>query len=362
MNILYVLNNIMDFTSGCHFYRYQQPSRELIKLGHQCIEITCNNPLEDKIEWADVVVFSRAYSNDYEGFYKLVKKKGKPVVYDLDDDVWQVVKENPAATAKQGIVGCANFFIKKADAITVSTETLANVIRKKTKKPVFLCHNGMNQDLFKRGLQNQLPVVMYSGSSSHYADLLTILPEIVRLSHETDFAFVLQGVVQAPIESSMFKYQKLVSWGIKHTDTTYHEEALKVWNLLKQLKYFQHIGFYLPELHPKVVSSIAPDISICPLQDIEFNRSKSCIKFYEAALSGATTLAPNLMPYKAEVDLTYTTPQEFYEGLKKLVNDESFRRKILKEQLKFVVDNRLIKNTITEWINAYEYAINKNGK
>jgi len=64
---------------------------------------------------------------------------------------------------------------------------------------------------------------------------------------------------------------------------------------------FFHVPFYPPVMFPTLLASLNIDIGIAPLQDNEFNHSKSCVKFYEYAATGAATLTSKVLPYTKEV-------------------------------------------------------------
>ena len=49
--------------------------------------------------------------------------------------------------------------------------------------------------------------------------------------------------------------------------------------------------------HAEKVCELALNIGIAPLVEDNFNRNKSCIKYYEYALSGAVTVASRVLPY-----------------------------------------------------------------
>ena len=94
-------------------------------------------------------------------------------------------------------------------------------------------------------------------------------------------------------------------------------------------------------MFPQKLAQLDFDIGLCPLEDIEFNRSKSCIKFYEYASVGTVTLASNVLPYKKEVNfLANNNYKDWYKKIEMLIRDKELREKLLKDQQKFVFENR----------------------
>jgi glycosyltransferase involved in cell wall biosynthesis len=74
------------------------------------------------------------------------------------------------------------------------------------------------------------------------------------------------------------------------------------------------------------------DIALLPLQDREFNRYKSDLKFLECASSGAVALASPLI-YRDTIEeevtgLLFRDPAEFVEKLTRLITDRAYRRQL----------------------------------
>jgi hypothetical protein len=49
--------------------------------------------------------------------------------------------------------------------------------------------------------------------------------------------------------------------------------------------------------YPDLLAKINPDITIAPVEDIPFNHSKSCIKWYEMTAIGCPVVVSDLTPY-----------------------------------------------------------------
>jgi len=108
-------------------------------------------------------------------------------------------------------------------------------------------------------------------------------------------------------------------------------------------------------MFPAIMRKANIDIGLAPLQDNEFNHSKSCIKFYEYAASGAVTLASDVHPYKSEVGYTAKRKtQSWVNRLEKLIVDKKFRAKLLKKQQKWVKDNRDLSKVVEKWEKAFD--------
>lgn len=359
MRILYILNNLLDFKSGCHFYRIFLPSLLMIKNGVDINYVTHNyedDKLEEMIKSSDIISFSRAYRHkeSLDKCIELCKKHNKKIVYDLDDDIWNIIDENPAKAGQKILEECGDRLLKDADVITTTTEDLANILRKKNKSVVVI-PNAIDPELFRDyGKTNEsLPIVVYSGSASHWNDMLTILPTLEEVKKEHPFAFVLIGFTGAPLDSAMYEYNKLAKWGATGEAGKYQTSALKCYEYLKRMRVI-HYPFYTPELYPDIFSKINADIGLCPLEENEFNHSKSCVKFYEYGACGVATIAPRLLPYSNEVEYSYTDVDDFKRKLTKLLVNREFRKGVAKKQHDWVLENRDINKVVKQWMNVYE--------
>ncbi len=102
------------------------------------------------------------------------------------------------------------------------------------------------------------------------------------------------------------------------------------------------------------------DIGLTPLQDIQFNRSRSSIKFCECGAVGVPVVASPLPCYTdvikhgengfiAEGNATAA----WYEALTALVQDAELRKKIGLAARRTVVERFDIRITVPQWIEAY---------
>ncbi len=360
MKVLYILNSITDFKSGCHFFRIFLPSLFMTKNGIEVNYVTHNYDkakIDGMIKWADVVVFQRAYSSneDIKNIIKICKLYKKNIAYDLDDDIWNIVDENPAICSAKHMDKSAKILLKNADVVTTTTETLKKALLNFNKN-VEIVENAIDPMIYKDyGKSNEsLPIVVYAGSASHWKDFMTILPTMQKIKEEIPFVFVMIGFTQSPLDSAMYEYKKLQTFGVKDKNTKYQKAALECYEYLKKMNVI-HFPFYTPELFPTVLAKqINGDIGICPLEDVVFNNSKSCLKFYEYGACGMATIAPRILPYSDEVDYTYENLNDFEIKFKKLLKDKELRKEVAQRQMKWVLENRDINKIVNKWIKIYE--------
>jgi len=311
---------------------------------------------DDLMNFPDVAVFSRTYPIDPLMNLRKFKKLGKKVVYEVDDDLWTVNPENPSYVISEEKKRQYEHLIAECDAVTTTTPTLAKKL-KKFNKNVHICPNALNEKVFdkeKKKMPKDRLRIGYSGAASHWKDLDLIADAIIELQKKHDFDFILQGICARPLEDEIWGYERVLEYGLQPEKKVYMESAVKWYNKMKDTQMF-HIPFRVPVFHSGILNNLDLDIGIAPLLDNEFNHSKSCVKFYEYAMTGAATLASNVLPYKKEVGyLAKNTTKDWVKKLEKLIVDEKFRKNLADKQYKWVKENRDIDKIVTLWEDALD--------
>lgn len=363
MNVLFMMDSPMAYMSGIWTHRTNTPCTALGKRGHGVKQVAIGNTVPDRLmEWPDVVVFGRAYPSQYDPI-KLMhdyKKLGKRVVYDMDDDFWSVNKDNPSVLVSNAHKDQYEGMIEAADVVITPSTVLAKKFKKHFKKQVFICPNGIDDAEYQERphAPDQILKIGYMGAASHWRDLQLIGGVIADLQKKYDFIFTLYGLVGEPLESALYTYTKILQNNFQPEKADYHKAALGFAEQLRGTRMW-HVPFMPPELHAKTLASCDLDIGLAPLEDNEFNRGKSNIKFYEYASVGTVTLASDVMPYNSEVDyVAKNTHKDWYEKLERLIVDEDFRLKTLEKQRAWVKKNRSLEAIGLDW----ELALQKPSK
>lgn len=350
-----MITDVRDcWQSGIWYHRQQTPAIALDKRGHGVKQIVIGTSFtEEQMNWPDTVIFGRTYPSGTEPIKIMrdYKKRGKRILYDMDDDFWQVAKDNPSANVSNALKDQYEGMIEEADAIITPSKVLAKKFKKYfKKKPIFICPNGIDYTQYRERPKSKGELIIgYMGAASHWKDLQLIGEVIDKLSSKYDFLFTLYGLTGDAMEAAMYAYHKHLIANTRPEQNEYFKAALDFNASLKNCKLF-HVPFMPPELHPSVLSRVDMDIGLAPLEDNEFNRGKSCIKYYEYAAVGTVTVSSDVLPYKDEV--TYTaknTFKDWYKKIEKLIVDEEFRDKTLKKQQEWVMENRSVKAIGLDW-------------
>lgn len=115
------------------------------------------------------------------------------------------------------------------------------------------------------------------------------------------------------------------------------------------------------DVYPLKLASLQFDIGLCPLDNNEFNRAKSQLKWSEYAALRIPSICSKLEPYECVEDgvtgLLAKDEDEFFEKICALVENAELRKKIADNAYdKNYEDYNLEKNAIL-WVEAYEQAM-----
>lgn len=256
LDVLYVIEQ----DAACAMYRARIPGLALSSLGYKT-GITLD-PHDPAIHQSRVVVWQRP--SIIESLFEIIKarKDGIITVVDVDDDLWNIAKDNPAYESwnkKNGLpLRCLNECFAAANIATTTTPKLASKIMGNYHVKIIpnMLHDGMWRNYRHADYPDGKVIIGWAGSVTHRRDLLE-----------------LSGVV----ETILVKYPEVeFQFGgmIPPFDT--HERLLS----LKPVP----MGEY-----PEMLQAF--DIGIAPVQDTQFNRAKSDLKYIEYAACGIPTIA-----------------------------------------------------------------------
>jgi hypothetical protein len=116
-------------------------------------------------------------------------------------------------------------------------------------------------------------------------------------------------------------------------------------------------------LFNKIVRYVSPDIMLAPTQINPFNRSKSGLKFLEAALAGAAFLCTDYDTYSIAPKGTClkvdNTPTQWKESLAALIEDSALRAQLTEKARDYVLANCTAEDHILERVSFYQEVINR---
>lgn len=269
--------------TGSGYWRMVQPTSYMDGEGLS-IDITAAGADIDKLRDYDTIFVQRIH--DWEGYYLLarLKKMGKRIVYDIDDDIFNIPTENPAFR----LIGrdeqmAAAECMKLADVVTVTTDSLQTMIRNVTEGvEAVIIPNGMDMDdgwvaTPFTGCQDGWKRIFWQGGESHSEDWTECADAIDAIMGERkDVRVTILGFLPKAVRILLKK---------------------SCWKDRVEFLEFSNIETYL-----SLAKHVRAEVGIAPLQDTLFNRSKSPLKFMEYAAMGIPTVASGVLPYSDVID------------------------------------------------------------
>ncbi len=293
-------------------------------------------PVQELSE-ADVIIVQRQASRGNLVAIRQMKAMGLKIVYDLDDDLWGIPGSSPAKRLfepiKLGFAPC----MELCDCITVSTEGLKTAVLTAVpsmkQKEIIVIPNAMDFNYFHPPILPRNPekiVVGWGGSNTHFGDIgiaFRVLPELLDELPQLYLEFVGHDPPKSIINHPRVR-----------------------------LREFVPVGEYAARF-----STWGWDVVLAPLDDCRFNRSKSAIKFLEAAAIGAPCLMSAVGPYRSVCELDSSlkwllcrTSEDWKQKIKALVVDAGLRQEMARHCRRVAEDNFEQSKIAVQWMTVFE--------
>ena len=286
--------------TGAAFYRLRLPLGELgcqpgfdvtLKPGYEPVT-------EADFAGSDVIVGQRVNSFAH---WTAAGEHAR-LVYEIDDDVFAISPENQHAYAdyqrpeiRVGTEQC----IARADLVTVSTEPLAEVMRRFNPN-VTVLPNYVPSWVFDLPEPERGLCVGWAGGASHEQNILAISVPVRRF------------------------LKRFPAWGLRLAGTDYR-------SLFGQGEFTPWVDIGAqPEAY---YTGLNFGIGLAPLRDSQFNRCKSPLRLLECAARGIPVVASAVTPYREWIDdgVTGFLVRHEHEWLKRLSDlaaDEGLRTRM----------------------------------
>ncbi|WP_445396783.1 glycosyltransferase [Zobellella sp. An-6] len=263
-----------------------------------------------------------------------VKSASKKIIYEIDDDLL-----DKGGMLQRGFKGNfdelaskVEFLAKVADKITVSTAKLKTKFEHYNSS-VVVVPNMLDENLWQLGVQRDLysgdyarsldfPVkIGYIGTNTHQEDLLMISDAMNKLKEKYGDKIEIEVIGAFQNHKPLFGNRVALP---KNTDYP----SFVNW-LLKRVKW---------------------DIGLIPLVNDNFNKSKSNLKFLEYAALDMAIIVSEHDVYKdiankCNSNIVLNQNDSWFGSLSRLIDDESYRKKIAKEARSLVEDKYTLKNS-----------------
>jgi glycosyltransferase involved in cell wall biosynthesis len=266
----------------------------------------------ERIAQAEVVLVQRDFPRfalAYDQVMDQAREQGKPVVYELDDMLFDLPEIHPDYERYLGVQLPVLEAAASADAVICTTPVLQQHLLEINPR-VYVWPNYLDDDLWQlrppgTADESRPLVIGYLGSHSHQPDLDSILPVL---------------------ESLLLRYSDrllLRLWGMQTP------EALSRFPNVESVV----VGMVDYAAFARYFNQQELDIAIAPLLDSPFNRAKSAIKFLEYGALGAPGVYSQVTPYAsvvkhAESGLLAGSTEEWQAALEQLIESPELRSRI----------------------------------
>lgn len=353
---------------GCGYYRMRLPGMVLSEVGGHAVHVYDGyefpNPQERPY---DIYHFQRVTTPKGLGALREALKTGKPVLMDLDDDLFNLFPSHPSSwyfrkgkecrrcgnaslppnaekcetcggddLEYQDRLDICGKGIQEVDVVTVSTPQLGD--RFPGAKRIELLPNYINMQKFdslvRKGDYNI--VVGWAGSFTHNLDI-AIIRDVVKIIEDYDNVyFAVVGLDPQVIHDSFGDF--------KDKDRLIMMDPLPV------------------EEYPEILGAF--DIGLAPVLDNLFNRCKSELKAEEYGAAKVPYICSDVAPYSRYVEhgkdgFLARKPKEWKRYLRMLIEDSQLRKQMSQTAYEKASTMDIRKNAYRRERLYYELALEK---
>ena len=300
---------------------------------------------------ADVIVFQRPSTTPAYELARLLKQRGKKIIFDNDDSyegvpLARLGNKKRVEIAKQ-LSKNLNDFVKLADGITVSTLILAKEYAKLNPNVAVLknCIDPLDEVPCRKNDTGKFRVGLI-GSVTTNDDYNHIKDDLKRLHDRDDVTLVVLGVKLNNGKSMP---------GL--------EEDFDFWASLPKIEWHSTVNvtdYYV------AVADLALDLAIIPRKEHYFNQCKSNLKFLDMSLLKIPVLAQGFSdgtsPYQGvdEKYLTIVMPNEsWYDRIIEIKNSHATYANLASEAHDYVLKEYNIAVYAQTWTDTIKKLINK---
>ena len=336
-----IIDGVENAIPQCTRYRVENKAEQLRLLGY---DVWVINASEFQMGYAEnassIIIYRAGYSTQFKELCRLARKHNKPIYYDIDDLVidtkytdllsyTQSLSEFEKENYDSGVQAYGKM-LAQCDGVITTTKSLRDELENYSSE-VLLNRNLASNELVQLSQKTQkdysekssvIKIGYFSGSITHNENFEMIKPAILKvLEKYPNVELHLVGYINLPQDLNKYANQ------IKMNDYVDWKEL------------------------PRLISQM--DINLAPLVDTIFNRSKSEIKWIEAALVKVPTVASNLGAFEEMVKDNQTgilaQPEEWFEKLDFLIQKPEQRKNIAENAYQYVLENCTVQNHADEF-------------
>lgn len=291
----------------------------------------------DDFNDAEAVIFQRAESYEELAMIRLLKARGKKVIYEVDDALNLIDRDDAwKGHYNDTFVRLYEKIIRECDLVIVSTDYIRKTLLPWNKNVITVENRVDTDDYFEVPKKKSTKLrILLAGS-------------VVQNQDSGDYAGLIDWIVSRPD-------MQLVVFGWlpkEHRKTEFRSYEKNFEHLDKYERIELHHGVQIADYFGKI-QELNCDVCIVPRRDNDFNRGKSPIKFWEASMAGMATVAQSFKtadgPYDIEkaqgAPILLAQDEDGFKRNIEALLDEEYREKVARDSKEWVIKNRNAKDT-----------------
>ncbi|MFI5118811.1 MAG: glycosyltransferase [Thermoanaerobaculia bacterium] len=285
------------------------------------------------------------YERQLDGFVRVLsrcRQRGVPVVYELDDNLLDLHRDEPWETYPgDSLRRVVAFLARQADGMIVSTPAIAERMAS-LRRNVLVVPNALDERLF-----GSAPEPFASRSST-----LTI-GYMGTLTHEADLRMVL-----APLRALLARHAGRARLEI--VGGAAEERIASLFDGLPFRRRDPGREDPYPRFVPWMRQHLRWDVAIAPLEDNAFTRGKSDLKYLDYAALGIPGVFSDVHPYRGAVRhretglLAANEAGAWADALEEIVTDAALRARLAEAAKTEVHGGRMLRTNAARWGDAIE--------
>jgi glycosyltransferase involved in cell wall biosynthesis len=240
-------------------------------------------------------------------------------------------------------MGIVDYLLLHADGVIVTTPALKERLENFNAN-IKVIQNALDEGLLvpripakPARLDTDRPITIgYMGSLTHDEDLMMVLPALKEIygKYSNRIEFQIVGVIRNEKTRDQLKEIPIRFISPKPYENEY--PLFMLW----------------------FTGRVNWDITISPLRDTLFNRSKSDIKFLDSSAIGAASICSRILPYKSTVKhketgwLAENQTQDWIEAMDSLIVDHNLRLRVARNAIKYLYNERTLARTADKWVEV----------
>lgn len=302
----------------------------------------------DTVHWADVVVFCRNTEPAYAHLLNEAVASHKPVIFDLDDNFWDVPFETDPVLARYHRLPLRiqqlERYLTHSNLIRVYSPEMIDVVRRLNSN-LAVTKAGFDFSLLEKEPKSSCEVRPCNGRKVR---IVYATSRIV----DDQYLLFLEGLQKALNEFG--DRIEVTIWGCQPAELAEHR-SVKLLPLVSTydgfLREFSKSGF---------------DIGLAPLSDTQFNRSKTNTKYRDYGACRVAGIYSDVAVYNSCVKdgvtglLVKNEPESWFCAIERLVNDQQLREQVKEQAYRDVYEEFRQELVEDEWVRQIRGLLSTN--